>query len=112
MEQKFIKNMEFSKALEFSNLVEYQPGCVVSLTLVQNEALTLTLFAFGKGEGVSTHSAPGDALVHILDGKAEITIGDRTITANAGEAVVMPADIPHGLEAVENFKMLLILVKK
>lgn len=112
MEQKFIKNMEFSKAVEFSKLVDYQPGRVVSLTLVQNEALSLTLFAFGKGEGVSTHSAPGDALVHILDGKAEITIGDLTLTANAGEAVVMPADIPHGLEAVENFKMLLILVKK
>lgn len=112
MEQKFIKNMEFSKALDFAKLVDYQPGRVVSLTLVQNEALTLTLFAFSKGEGVSTHSAPGDALVHILDGKAEITIGSDTITANAGEAVVMPADIPHGLEAVEDFKMLLILVKK
>lgn len=112
MEQKFIKNMEFSKALDFAQLVDYQPGRVVSLTLVQNEALTLTLFAFGKGEGVSTHSAPGDALVHILDGKAEISIGDKTLTATAGEAVVMPADIPHGLEAVENFKMLLILVKK
>lgn len=112
MEQKFIKNIEFSKALTFAQLVDYQPGRVVSLTLVQNDTLTLTLFAFGKGEGVSTHSAPGDALVYILDGKAEITIGDLTLTATAGESVVMPADIPHGLEAAEDFKMLLILVKK
>lgn len=112
MAQKFIKNMEFSKALEFSKLVDYQPGRVVSLTLVQNDALSLTLFAFAKGEGVSTHSAPGDAMVYILDGEAEVTIGDKVITTKSGEAVVMPADIPHGLEAAENFKMLLILVKK
>ena len=112
MDRKFIKNMEFSEALEFAKLVEYQTGRVVSLTLVQNNALTLTLFAFGKGESISTHSAPGDALVYILDGQANITIGDKTIAAKTGDAVVMPADIPHGLDAVENFKMLLILVLK
>lgn len=112
MDRLFIKNMEFSKALAFAELVDYQPGRVVSLTLVQNEALTMTLFAFGKGEGVSTHSAPGDALVYILDGQAQISIGDKTLTASAGQAVVMPANIPNGLDATENFKMLLILVKK
>lgn len=107
----FIKNIEFSQALALADLVAYQPGQVISLTFVQNEALSLTLFAFGKGEGVSTHSAPGDALVYILDGTAEITVGGKKLTAGRGQAVVMPADIPHGLEAVENFKMLLILVK-
>jgi quercetin dioxygenase-like cupin family protein len=112
MEQTFIKNIEFSQALEFSNLVDYQPGRVVSLTFVQNNALSMTLFAFAKGEGVSTHSAPGDAMVYLLDGQAEITIGDQTVTAKAGEVIVMPANIPHGLEAVQNFKMLLILVKE
>lgn len=112
MEKKFIKNIEFSKALDFANLVDYRPGQVISLTLVQNDTLTLTLFAFGKGEGVSTHSAPGDAMVYMLDGTAEITVGEQKITASAGQAVVMPADIPHGLDAVENFKMLLTLVKK
>lgn len=112
MERKFIKNIEFSKALEFAGLVQYQPGQVISLTFVQNETLSLTLFAFGKGEGVSTHSAPGDAMVLMLDGTAEITIGDEKIVASKGQSVVMPADIPHGLEAIENFKMLLILVKK
>lgn len=112
MEKKFIKNIEFSKALELANLVEYQEGRVVSLTLVQNEGLTLTLFAFAKGEGVSTHSAPGDAMVYMLDGEAEITVGEEKIIGRTGQTVVMPSDIPHGLDAVENFKMMLILVKK
>lgn len=111
MNRKFIKNIDFSKALDFAGLVDYQPGRVVSLTFVQNEALSMTLFAFAQGEGVSTHSAPGDAMVYILDGRAEITIGGEKLVATAGQTVVMPADIPHGLEAVEDFKMLLILVK-
>jgi quercetin dioxygenase-like cupin family protein len=112
MDRKFIKNMEFSTALNFSSLVDYQAGKVISLTFVQNEALSMTLFAFAKGEGVSTHSAPGDAMVYILDGTAEITIGDKKLTAATGQVVVMPADIPHSVDAVENFKMLLILVKQ
>ncbi|MDR3561599.1 MAG: cupin domain-containing protein [Negativicutes bacterium] len=112
MDKKFIKNIAFSQALDFAGLVDYQPGKIVSLTLVQNDALSMTLFAFAQGEGVSTHSAPGDAMVYVLDGRAEITVGETPIQAGAGQAVVMPADIPHGVEAVENFKMLLILVKK
>jgi quercetin dioxygenase-like cupin family protein len=112
MTNKFIKNIEFGKALELSKLVEYQTGKVISLTFVQNDFLSMTLFAFAKGEGVSTHSAPGDAMVYVLDGAAEITIGADTTTASTGQIVVMPADIPHGVEAVENFKMLLMLVKK
>ena len=112
MEKKFIKNIEFGKALEMANLVEYQEGRVVSLTLVQNEGLTIILFAFAKGEAVSTHSAPGDAMVYMLDGEAEITIADEKLTATTGQTIVMPSDIPHGLDAVENFKMMLILVKK
>ncbi|MPM27923.1 hypothetical protein SDC9_74439 [bioreactor metagenome] len=111
MEQKFIKNIEFSKALEMANLVEYQPGKVISLTLVQNERVSITLFAFGQGEGISTHSAPGDALVYIIDGEAEITVGDKTLNTGSGQVVVMPANIPHGLEARQNFKMLLVVVK-
>ena len=112
MDKKFLKNIPISQALKLADLVSYQPGQVVSLTFVQNEALSLTLFAFAKGEGVSTHSAPGDAMVYILDGTAAVTVGDKKITAGPGQAVVMPADSPHGLEAVESFKMLLILVKK
>lgn len=111
MEQKFIKNIDFGKALTMAGLVDYQPGRVVSLTLVQNEAVSITLFAFSKGEAISTHSAPGDALVYLLDGEAEITVGANKLAARTGETVVMPANIPHGLEAVENFKMLLIVIK-
>ncbi len=112
MEKKFIKNIEFSTALEMANLVEYQDGRVVSLTLVQNDALTLTLFAFAKGEAVSTHSAPGDAMVYILDGEAAITVGENTFTASKGQTLVMPSNIPHGLDATEKFKMMLLLVKQ
>lgn len=110
MEKQFIKNIEFGKALEVVNLVDYQPGKVVSLTLSQNKNLSMTLFAFAKGEAISSHSAPGDAMVYILDGKAEITIGSETVTATTGQVVVMPANVPHALDAIENFKMLLILV--
>jgi quercetin dioxygenase-like cupin family protein len=112
MEKKFIKNIEFGTALEMANLVEYQEGRVVSLTLVQNDALTLTLFAFAKGEGVSTHSAPGDAMVYILDGEAAITVGENKFTATKGQTLVMPSNIPHGLDATEKFKMMLLLVKQ
>lgn len=112
MSRQFIKNIDPGKILPLAELVDYQSGRVVSLTFVQNDALSMTLFAFAAGEGVSTHSAPGDAMAYILDGEAEISIGDQTYRAKAGETVVMPADIPHGLEAVQNFKMLLILVKQ
>ncbi|HMM19774.1 MAG TPA: cupin domain-containing protein [Selenomonadales bacterium] len=112
MEKKYIKNIAFSEALDLASLVDYQPGRVVSLTFVQNDALSMTLFAFGQGEGVSTHSAPGDAMVYILDGEAEVTVGGEKLRAKAGQTVVMPADVPHGLDAVADFKMLLILVKQ
>jgi quercetin dioxygenase-like cupin family protein len=106
-----IKNIEFSKALSLAELVEYQAGKVISITFAQNDAVSITLFAFGKGEGISTHAASGDALVHILDGKAEITIGSDIISAQTGQVVVMPANVPHGLKATENFKMLLVVVR-
>ncbi len=109
MEKRFIKNIAFSEALDLESLVEYQTGRVVSLTLVQNDAMSMTLFAFSQGEGISTHSAPGDALVYIIDGQARISIGDKIIDAKAGQTVVMPSNIPHGLDATENFKMLLVV---
>ena len=109
MEKRYIKNIAFGEPLSLASLVEYQPGRVVSLTLVQNDAMSMTLFAFAQGEGISTHSAPGDAFVYIIDGQARITIGDKTIDAAAGQTVVMPANVPHGLDATENFKMLLVV---
>jgi quercetin dioxygenase-like cupin family protein len=106
-----IKNIEFSKALNLAELVEYQAGKVISVTFAQNDAVSITLFAFGKGEGISTHAASGDAMVYILDGKAEITVGSEIVNAETGQVIIMPANIPHGLVATENFKMLLVVVR-
>ncbi|MHB1127020.1 MAG: cupin domain-containing protein [Bacillota bacterium] len=111
MPASFIKNIEFSKALELSQLVNYQEGQVVSRTLAQNDAMNMTLFAFAAGEGLSAHTAPGDALVYIMDGQAEVTIGEDKLTVGKGQVVVMPARVPHALDARENFKMLLVVVK-
>jgi len=107
----FIKNIPFSEALDIRDLVNYEIGRVVSRTLAQKQGVGITLFAFDKGEEVSTHTAPGDALVYILDGKARITIDGKIVEANAGDSIVMPANSPHALEAVEQFKMLLVVVK-
>lgn len=109
--QTLIKNMPFSEPVDFANQVDYAEGRVVSRTLAQNPALSMTLFAFDKGEEVGTHSAPGDALAYILDGEARITIGDKTMDVPAPMAVVMPSNIPHSLLATHRFKMLLVLVK-
>jgi len=106
-----IKNIEMSQALNLANLVEYQAGKVISVTFAQNDAVSITLFAFSKGEGISTHAASGDAMVYMLDGQAEITIGNEKINAEQGQVIVMPANVPHGLVATDNFKMLLVVVR-
>ena len=111
-EPELIKNISFSEAHVLRDLVDYQEGRVVSRTLAQNSALSLTLFAFDQGEGLSTHAAPGDAMVQVLDGEVSLTIGGKEVTAKSGEVVVMPADIPHSVNAVTPFKMLLTVVKK
>ncbi|AGC67980.1 cupin 2, conserved barrel domain protein [Thermoclostridium stercorarium subsp. stercorarium DSM 8532] len=107
---KLIKNIEFSKVLNMENLVSYQEGQVVSRTLAQGKNVSLTLFSFDKGEEISSHSSGGDALVYILDGEAEITIGGEVFNLKKGETIVMPAGIPHALLARERFKMLLVVV--
>ncbi len=109
---KLIKNIELSKVLNMESLVSYQEGQVVSRTLAQGKNLSLTLFAFDKGEEISSHSSNGDAMVYLLDGEAKITIGDDTYNVKKGETIVMPAGIPHALLAKEQFKMLLIVVFK
>ncbi len=110
MDQHFLKNIDFKTVLSFESLVEYQTGQVVSRTLAQGKSLSLTLFAFDKGEEISSHSSSGDALVYILDGEAEITIGEETFQLNKGQSIVMPAGIPHALLAKERFKMFLVVV--
>jgi quercetin dioxygenase-like cupin family protein len=111
-ESMLIKNISFSEPHTLADLVDYQKGRVVSLTLAQNESLSLTLFAFDQGEGLSTHAASGDAMVQVLDGEVLLTIGGKEVIAKAGEVVVMPADVPHSVDAVKPFKMMLTLVKK
>lgn len=106
-----IKNITFSEPHNLEELVAYEEGRVVSRTFAQNAAISLTLFSFDEGEGVSAHTAPGDAMVHILDGEAVVNIGGKEMTVRKGEVVVMPADIPHSVTAVKRFKMLLTLIK-
>lgn len=104
------KNIEIAQPLNMGDLVDYQEGRVVSRTLSQGRNLSITLFAFDKGEEISTHASGGDAMVYVLDGKTEITIGDEKFTVSSGETIVMPKDVPHGLIALERFKMLLVVV--
>lgn len=107
---KLIKNIDFSKVFDMESLVTYQEGQVVSRTLSQGKNLSLTLFAFDKGEEISSHSSGGDAMVYLLDGEAEITVGEEVFSVKKGETIVMPAGVPHALMAKEQFKMLLVVV--
>jgi quercetin dioxygenase-like cupin family protein len=100
-----------AKKLNLSGLVDYQPGAVVSKTLIDKPAGTVTLFAFDKGQGLSEHTAPFDALVDVLDGEVEIKISGKAVLAKAGEIIIMPANQPHALKAVERFKMMLVMIK-
>ena len=93
------------------DLVDYQAGSIVSRTIIDKPAGTLTLFAFDVGQGLSEHTAPFDALVYLLDGKAEVTISGKPLQLKTGEMVIMPANQPHALKAVRRFKMLLVMVK-
>ena len=108
--KQLIKNIPMSEAVSLAGLVEVAPGKIVSRTFVQRPEMTITLFSFAAGEGVSTHSAPGDAMLYVLEGQAKVTIGGKPMTVNAGEVVVMPANIPHGVDAEQDFKMLLTVV--
>ena len=110
-DQVFIKNIPFSEPQHLANLVDYEQGRVVSRTFAQNPTLSLTLFAFDAGEGVSTHTAPGDAMVHVLDGEALVNIDGNEMTVGTGQVVVMPANVPHAVTAVKRFKMILTVVK-
>ena len=89
----------------------YSVGSVVSKTLLNMKTGTLTLFAFDEGQSLSEHTSPYDATVHILDGQATLMIGGEKVTASAGEMVIMPADIPHDVQAEQRFKMLLIMIR-
>jgi len=108
----FIKNIPFSEPQQLADLVAYEEGRVVSRTFAQNPALSLTLFAFDAGEGVSTHTAPGDAMVQVLDGEASVNVDGKEMIVGPGEVVVMPANVPHAVTAEKRFKMILTVVKQ
>ncbi|HOW98168.1 MAG TPA: cupin domain-containing protein [Kiritimatiellia bacterium] len=100
-----------SRALPLAGLADYQAGAVVSRTILSKKAGTVTVFAFDKGQGLSTHSAPYDAMVWILDGEARITISGKGLRAKTGDMVIMPANQPHALKAAKPFKMALVMIK-
>lgn len=103
------KNIEKQKKLQLKDLVAYQPGQVVSKTLVQNDKVSMTLFSFAKGEEISTHAAGGDAMVTILEGTGRFTVGGEVFLLQEGETLIMPKDIPHAVYGEEEFKMQLIV---
>jgi quercetin dioxygenase-like cupin family protein len=105
-----IPNLE-TRAYQLAELMDYQAGSVVSRTLIQKPTGTVTLFAFDQGEGLSEHTAPFDAMVWVLDGKAEVAIAGKPHQLAAGEMIVMPANQPHALKAVARFKMLLVMIR-
>jgi len=103
--------IEPSKVNKIIDLVGYQEGSVVSRMLINKDSGSVTLFAFDKGQKLSEHTAPFDAFVHILDGKAKIIISGKKFVLEQGDMIIMPADKPHAVNAVEKFKMLLTMVK-
>ena len=100
-----------AQAIALANHVNYGDDSVVSRTLIDKTAGTLTLFAFDKGQGLSEHTAPYDATVQVLEGAGEFVIGGQAVTAQPGELVIMPAGIPHSVRAPQRFKMLLIMIR-
>ena len=100
-----------SQVSNLSELIAYQTGSVVSRQLIKKSTGNVTLFAFDKGEALSEHTAPFDALVYLLDGSAEITISGKSYRLTPGEMIIMPANQPHALKAIEKFKMMLVMIR-
>ena len=100
-----------AEVIRLIDLVNYQEGSVVSRTIVKRTTATVTLFAFDEGQGLSEHTAPFDALAHLLEGEAEIAVSGKPLRTKAGEAVLMPANQPHSLKALTRFKMLLTMIR-
>jgi quercetin dioxygenase-like cupin family protein len=100
-----------AQVLSIYDLVEYQSGSVVSRQVIKKDIGTVTLFAFDRGEGLSEHTAPFDALVYIFDGEADVNIDGRTHTVPAGNIIIMPAERPHSLNAKKRFKMMLTMIR-
>ena len=102
---------EKGQVRRFVDVADYQEGAIVSRTIIDKKTGTVTFFAFDQGQGLSEHTAPFDALVHLLDGEAEITISGKTHRLSAGEMIIMPANEPHALKAQKRFKMILTMIR-
>jgi quercetin dioxygenase-like cupin family protein len=100
-----------AQAMILADMVNYQEGSVVSRTILDKKTGTVTLFAFGEGQGLSEHTTPFDALVYIIDGESEIVISGKTFHLKEGEMIIMPANEPHALKAGKRFKMLLTMIR-
>lgn len=109
-QQKKTENLT-AQVIDLAGLVDYHADSIVSREVLKKETGTVTLFAFAQGQGLSEHTAPFDALVHILDGAAKITISGKDHKLQAGEMITMPANEPHALMALEKFKMMLVMIK-
>ena len=103
--------LETSKIFKLQELVDYQEKSVVSKEIIKKETGTVTIFAFDKGEGLSEHTAPFDAMVQVLDGTLKLTIDGKVYILNKGDMIIMPANVPHALHAAEQFKMVLTMIK-
>jgi quercetin dioxygenase-like cupin family protein len=101
-----------AKVVDTAELIKYQTGAIVSRTLIKKPTGTVTLFAFDAGQELSEHTAPFDALVHVLHGETEITISGKPLRLTAGQMVIIPAGKPHAVKAVEQFKMMLIMIRE
>lgn len=111
--QKAVSKREIpiAEAVRLIDLANYQDGAVVSRTIINRTTATVTLFAFDEGQGLSEHTAPFDALAHVLEGEAEIVVSGKPLRTIAGDAVLMPANQPHSLKALGKFKMLLTMIR-
>ncbi len=110
MDKKETKQL-IAKASNLQDLIEYQEGAVVSRTIIDKTAGTVTLFAFDENQGLSEHTAPYDAMVYVLEGEVEVTISGKSVALKKGEMTIMPANEPHALTAKTKFKMLLTMIK-
>lgn len=108
--ERYIKNFPVEQVVDLAGQITIRPGEIVSRTLAQNEALSITLFAFDKGEEISTHGSDGDAFVTVLEGTGEYTVGGKKHEVHAGESLIMPAGVPHSVYGKEAFKWMLVVV--
>lgn len=111
MENKMLKGLEYAQAINLAASVDYQENKIISKNLVAKKDLVITVMAFDEGENLEPHMAPGDALVTVLDGEGNFFVDGESSIVKKGESIILPANIPHAVEAIKKFKMLLILIK-